>query len=136
MLASELARELQIDASIVSKRLTAYYAEAETPREQYLTDQTIAHMRSAHQLVITKPDMTFKTAIRQVLGKFTAPMSGDSAYELHGRMLALEQQQMALGDKMDKISEYLRQLLFKREGQHHSGNGRTDGAATPDTRLD
>jgi hypothetical protein len=117
MLASELARELQIDASIVSKRLMVYHAESGTTRDQYLADQTIKHMREAHELVITRPDMTFKLAIRQVLGKFTTPLPGETAYELHQRMVVLEQQQVALIDRMEQIAGYLRQLLLKRDSQ-------------------
>ncbi|WP_216325963.1 hypothetical protein [Deinococcus aestuarii] len=116
MLASELARELDVDPSVISKRLNIYHAEMGTARPRLMDDQTVTHMREAHALLTSGKAGTFKQAIQQLLGRYTAPIPSESAQELLRRMEALETNQTQLVKRMDQIAEYLRGVLVKRNG--------------------
>lgn len=115
MLASEFARELGVDPSVISKRLAIYHAETGTERPRMMGEQTVAHMREAHNLLIVGKAGNFKQAVQQVLGRYTAPIPSESAQEILTRMDALEANQAKLAEKMERIAQYLRGLYSKRD---------------------
>ncbi|WP_216322897.1 hypothetical protein [Deinococcus aestuarii] len=116
MLASELARELDVDPSVISKRLNIYHAEMGTARPRLMNDQTVTHMREAHALLTSGKAGNFKQAIQQLLGRYTAPIPSESAQELLRRMDSLEANQTQLVERMEQIIEGLRKILAKRDG--------------------
>ncbi|GAA5514947.1 hypothetical protein Dcar01_03711 [Deinococcus carri] len=107
MLASELAAELQVDPSVISKHLNVYFGELGQERQRYLSDQTADQVRQAHQLLETGGAKSFRTAVQMVLGMYSEPVPPESARLIEQRLARLEDiQQQTLG----QVNQMLRYL--------------------------
>lgn len=119
MLKSELARELSIDASVMSKRCRDYLAAAGKTDERYLDDETVGHLRAAHQLVTSHAARTWGEAVDRVLGNYTEPVPAKSAQDIVQRLDRLEASLTKVGEEVAWIATYLRERS-ERQGSPKS----------------
>lgn len=68
MIASDLAGELDIAPSVMSRRLKTYYTLTGVEKTTYLAEQTIADMRQAHDLLLARKARRTDQAIRIAIG--------------------------------------------------------------------
>jgi hypothetical protein len=107
MLASELAQELGVEAAVLSKRLKLLSEETGTKRVRTLDGQTIQWMRDVHHLVNTTSQITNRTAVQMVLGKYVEPVPAASVSMLDKRLHRLEEHQELLLEKVNLILTFL-----------------------------
>lgn len=91
MWASELAEELGIEQSVLSKRLAVYRAEVGQERSKSIDGQTADHQREMHRLLATKDAKTAREAVLRVLGKWTPPVGATEAGQMLKRLEQLEE---------------------------------------------
>ena len=109
MLSSELAVDIGIDPSVMSKRLGTYFQEAGRERERHLSTQTIADVRQAHQLLNTGQARSFKTAVQMALGTHTEALPPESAREILQRLDNLERSQGVILRHVERLLTYVEQ---------------------------
>lgn len=146
MLASELAQELGVDPSVITKRLTAYRAETGRDKTRLLDGQTAEHMREVHQLLQAQVATTTREAVQRALGTWKGPLSAGEAHQLFGRIEQLEaslqqinglvvevhgivtarQQQRELRTELRGVSEV--ELESLEHGKKQSISDQVDGA--------
>lgn len=102
MWASELAEELGIEQSVLSKRLAVYRAEVGQERSKSIDGQTAEHQREMHRLLATKDAKTAREAVLRVLGKWTPPVGASEAGQL---LLRLEQVEVTLKGIEQMVSD-------------------------------
>lgn len=107
MLASELALEMGVDPSVISKRLGVYFDETGGQRERHLSAQTVDDMRRAHQLLESGRARNFKQSLQMVLGTYAEPLPPESVRVLERRLEHLESVQTATLDKVTRILQHL-----------------------------
>jgi hypothetical protein len=107
MLASELAEELKIDPSVMSKRLGVYFQETGQEKTRILSEQAANHLRSAHELLTTSRSHNFKTAVQMVIGTFTEPVPPESVRLLERRLENLETMQAQTLETVKRILEHV-----------------------------
>lgn len=122
MLASELARELDIDPSAMTRRLTLYHAESRTERERMLSGKTVDDMRRVQCLLDDGEAPTAKQAIQMVLGQYTEPVASGTALIILQRLQWIEEQVLpdvvnrleTVAMTVSRIDEYLHALSQRR----------------------
>lgn len=119
MLKSELARELKVDPSVMSKKCRDYFAATKKPDQRHLDDETIQHLRAAHQLFESHAARTWTEAIERVLGTYVEPIPGKSAQEIVQRLDQLEASLTKIGEEVAWIATYLRERS-ERQGSPKS----------------
>lgn len=107
MLASELALEMGVDPSVISKRLGIYFEETGSQRERHLSAQTVDVMGRAHQLLESGRARNFKQSLQMVLGTYAEPLPPESVRVLERRLEHLESVQTATLDKVTRILQHL-----------------------------
>lgn len=116
MIASELALELGITPSVMSKRLKTYCQEAETELNGlHLPEKVVADMRQVNKLLESKTDLTTLRAIHIALGYIDTPVPPRSAQELAKRMDKLEDSLQRVNSKVDRLLEILEEELRQRQ---------------------
>ncbi|MFK7602087.1 hypothetical protein ACI3L1_07720 [Deinococcus sp. SM5_A1] len=90
MYASELAQELALDPSVITKRLAAYRAETGQERSRLLDTKTVGHMREVHRLLQSRTASTTREAVRRVLGQWSDTLPAEEAHELVQRVAVVE----------------------------------------------
>lgn len=108
MLTSELAKELGVDPSVVSKMRTIYREEAGLSEQPELEGETLRILREAHTVKLGSKNMTYRQAIRQVLGLTTEPLTAEQAGQLG---IQLKQNELRI-EKLEKIIESQNALLL------------------------
>lgn len=118
MLRSELAREFEIDPSVVTKRLKLYASLAgiEEPR-RYLNDQIQDHMRKVNELLKNQTGMSTREAIQRVLGQFTEALPPAIALSIDQRLTSLEEGQGRLEDMVTELVWHIREAQERRAAQ-------------------
>ncbi|BDP44822.1 hypothetical protein DAETH_47910 (plasmid) [Deinococcus aetherius] len=116
MLASEFAHELGVDPSVISKRLAVYHAEAGTPKRRVLDEQTLTHLREAHELVTGGQADTFKAAVQMVLGTYVSEVPAGTARELLERLSRIEERQLVVEVQMSRVADALDRLVNRVNG--------------------
>lgn len=111
MLSSELAVDIGIDPSVMSKRLGTYFQEAGRERERYLSPQTVADVRQAHQLLNVGQARSFKTAVQMALGTHTEALPPESAREILQRLDNLERSQDVILRHVERLLTYIEQAF-------------------------
>jgi hypothetical protein len=115
MLGSELAQELNIDPTVLSKRLSVYHEEAQTERTRLLDEDTIEGMRQAHKLLKAKKAQNFRQAVLMVLGEYEPPMDADQARQVVKRLDAIEASLGQLTETVNWMAEYMRERKGKQD---------------------
>ena len=113
MLASELATELGVDPSVITKRLGVYSAERGMERTRILDQQTITAMREVDRLLNDQVAPTVKVAVRKVLGTHLDPVPPDSVLKLFKHLHTLETRQETTLRLVEQIAETL--LGFRQQ---------------------
>ncbi|WP_412030477.1 hypothetical protein [Deinococcus yunweiensis] len=90
MLKSELARQVGIDPSVLSKRLAHYRAETHKHDQQYLDDETIRQFREANDLLTSGQARTWKDAVLMVLGRYAEPVPSEGVIFLVQKLDAMQ----------------------------------------------
>jgi len=107
MLASELAQELKIDPSVMSKRLSVYFQECGEEKSRILSEQAVQHLRQAHELLISKKALNFTTAVQMVIGTYTEPLPSAVVRRLESRLAHIENVQAQTLESVNRILEYI-----------------------------
>ncbi|MGY2897041.1 hypothetical protein [Deinococcus sp. UYEF24] len=115
MLASELATELGVDPSVITKRLGVYCAEKGIERTRNLDQQTITDMREVDRLLTDHTAPTVKVAVRKVLGTHLDPVPPDSVIELFNRLQAIETSQATTLRLVEQILEAIEGVRQRAE---------------------
>lgn len=115
MLGSELAQELGIDPTVLSKRLGVYHEEAQTERTRMLTGETVEEMREAHKLLAGKKAKNFREAVLIVLGEYEPPMDADQTRQVVKRLDAIEARLEHLTETVNWMAEYMRERKGKQD---------------------
>ncbi|AFD28250.1 hypothetical protein DGo_PF0027 (plasmid) [Deinococcus gobiensis I-0] len=115
MLGSELAQELDIDPTVLSKRLSVYHEEAQTERTRLLDEDTIEGMRQAHKLLKAKKAKNFRQAVLMVLGEYEPPIDADQARQVVKRLDAIEASLSQLTETVNWMAEYMRERRGKQD---------------------
>lgn len=123
MLASELATELGVDPSVITKRLGVYSAEKGIERTRNLDQQTITDMRQVDRLLNDQVAPTVKVAVRKVLGTHLDPVPPDSVLQLFKRLDTIETRQVATLRLVEQIAETLQ--VFRQQVETEATNGMT-----------
>lgn len=118
MLASELALDIGVDPSVISKRLNVYFSETGEQRERYLSARTVENVRRAQQLLESGKARTFKDAVRMVLGTFAEPVPPESVRVLEKRLAQLETVQAETLDRVNRILQYMEMALAHPSSTH------------------
>lgn len=111
MLSSELAVDIGIDPSVMSKRLNTYFQEAGRERERYLSAQTVTDIRQAHQLLNGGQARSFKTAVQMALGTHTEALPPESAREILQRLDNLERSQGVILWHVERLLTHVEQAF-------------------------
>ncbi|WP_295823382.1 hypothetical protein [uncultured Deinococcus sp.] len=90
MLPSELARDLSIDQSVLSKILNRYYQISGGHRPRTLPPEVVAHIREVRRRVETGEATSMPQAVEMVLGTYVAPIPPASAREVMQSMAAVQ----------------------------------------------
>ncbi|MEF2277024.1 hypothetical protein V3W47_01860 [Deinococcus sp. YIM 134068] len=105
MLASELAEELGVDPSVITKRLTAYRAETGQEKTRLLDAQTAEHMREVHRLLQTQTATTTREAVQRALGRWVGPLSTGEAHQLSRRIEQVDTRLQQIGQMVGEIHD-------------------------------
>lgn len=111
MLASELAQELGIDPSLMSKRLGVYYWEAGKDRPRLVDAQTAGHVRHAHALFESGQARSFRDAVQMALGTFVEAIPPESVRELESRLTQIESVQREILDTVTRILRHIESAI-------------------------
>ncbi|MFW8627639.1 hypothetical protein [Deinococcus sp. ME38] len=130
MLKSELARELNLDASVMSKKCKDYFAAAGKSDERHLSSETVKDLREAAALVESNAARTWREAIDRVLGQYTEPVPSESAREIIQRLDQLETSVTKISEQVTWIAGYLRERADRQGAQR--GTGQAAAGATAD----
>lgn len=122
MLASELAQEMEIDPSLMSKRLGIYFGELGKERTRLLDGQVVGHMRHAHELLETGQSRTFKTAVQMILGTYVEAVPPESVRLLESRLAQIENVQAQTLDSVNRILQ-----LIEGATTPHDSHGQQPG---------
>ncbi|MBB5235528.1 hypothetical protein [Deinococcus budaensis] len=114
MLASELSRELNVDASVVSKRLKTYCAMQGMERPLRLDEQVVGHMREVHRLLSGGTAQNTQEAVQMVLGTYVESVPPAIALDIVQRLEALENGQRLLMEQMTRMADYWEELRNRR----------------------
>lgn len=117
MLASELAQELGIDPSIISKRLKTYFKEIGEEKPRHLDKRAVGDMQQAHELLAAKKARSFNEALQMVVGTFVEPLPPESVRLIESRLVQLEHVQAEMLKKVDLILQYMEASLARRAAQ-------------------
>lgn len=90
MLTSELAKELGVDPSVVSKTRTYYREESKLPTQSELEGEELRVIRLAHQIKVDGKGITYRQAIRQALGLTTHGLTAEQVSNLEIQVGKLE----------------------------------------------
>lgn len=107
MLASELAEQLGVDPSAMTRRLGLYYAESGTRKQRMLDATTVEAMRQVQQLLDDNQARTAREAVQRVVGTWVAPVPATSAQEILQQLEAIEAKQSMLVEQVGEIHAYL-----------------------------
>ncbi|MFB9995118.1 hypothetical protein ACFFLM_24515 [Deinococcus oregonensis] len=110
MLTSELAEELQVDPSVITKMRKTYREEAALETAPPLKGEALQVLREAHALKLESKGMTYRQAIRRRLGLTTQPMTAEQVGVLEKRMAILEQAIARQDEKLDTLLEQIDSL--------------------------
>lgn len=115
MISSELARELSIDPSTMSKRIQVYLLESDrNMASRHLDDRTLNDVRRAHGLLQTGEATTWREAVQMAIGTWVAPLPPASTQEVMRRLDALETGVAQIGQEVAWIAGYLREAQARR----------------------
>lgn len=118
MLKSELARELGIEPSVMSKRLKLYVGLAGIGEPgRYLDDKIVRDMEEVHKLLQDEPAMSTREAVQRVLGQFIEAVPPAIALSIDQRLTALEEGQGRLDAMVTEMLTYMRQTRERRAAQ-------------------
>lgn len=110
MLKSELARELGIDPSVMTKRYRQYCQIADIDEtERYLDSQTVDDLRAASEMVRDGSARNWPEAVRRRLGQHVDPVPSSSVAEIIQRLSGLEASVRLLGEQLGRIESGLRE---------------------------
>lgn len=123
MLASELATELGVDPSVITKRLNVYSAEKGIERTRNLDQQTIADMREVDRLLNDHMAPTVKVAVQKVLGTHLEAVPPDSVRELFNLLHAMETRQKVTLQLVEQIAATLQ--MFRQQVEAETFNSTT-----------
>ncbi|WP_119673543.1 hypothetical protein [Deinococcus sp. RM] len=129
MLKSELARELNLDASVMSKKCKDYFVTAGKPDERYLSSESVNHLREAATLIELNAARTWREAIDRVLGQYAAPVPSEGAREIVQRIDQLETKVTHVAEQITLIATYLRERA-ERQGSARAAGEAGMGATT------
>lgn len=107
MLASELATQLRIDPSAMTRRLSLYYAESGRQRQRNLDEKTVEAMTEIQRLLESNEAKTAREAVQMLLGKYRAPIPASSVQEVLRRLSAIEATQSSILEQVAAISNYV-----------------------------
>lgn len=124
MLASELAQELGIEPSVMTKRIGAYFLEKGVSRERHLSEKTVENLREAHALFDKGEARSFKDAVQLVLGTYLEPVPPESARLIMNQLEALTRSQADLLQKLDQVMSYFETSIDEKPEPHA---GQSDG---------
>lgn len=105
MLASELAEELGVDPSVITKRLTAYRAETGQEKTRLVDARTAEHMREVHRLLQTQTATTTREAVQRALGRWVGPLSTGEAHQLSRRIEQVDTRLQQIGQMVGEIHD-------------------------------
>lgn len=109
MLASELARELNVTPSVMSRRLQHYYRTTGfNGSTQPLESKVIEDMRQVHLLMAEHPGTSMAKALDIHLGKGIVPVPPAVAQDILQRITAVEASQKRIEEKIDRLLKYFR----------------------------
>ncbi|ANE42677.1 hypothetical protein [Deinococcus puniceus] len=111
MLASELALEVEIDPSVMSKRIGTYFLETGRRKERHLSALSVAQLRQAHELLDGGQARSFRTAVQMVIGTYADPVPPESTKQLLQRLDELQTTHQELMEKVQRILEYFEQAV-------------------------
>ncbi|QLG10696.1 hypothetical protein HLB42_07875 [Deinococcus sp. D7000] len=125
MYASELAQELALDPSVITKRLAAYRAETGQERSRLLDAKTVGDMREVHRLLQGRTAATTREAVRRVLGEWSDTVPAEEAHELVQRVSSLE---ATLG-RVERLITEMHAIVQARDRQRNwAASERLDAA--------
>ncbi|MVN88756.1 hypothetical protein GO986_18620 [Deinococcus sp. HMF7620] len=133
MLKSELARELGIDASVMTKKCKDYFAAVGKPDERHLSTETVRDLREASALLDSNAAKTWKEAISRVLGNYTEPVPPESVRHIVQRLDHLESRLTKVAEEVSWIAKYLRERA-DRQGAS-KGAGQAAAVQQPELQL-
>lgn len=109
MLKSELAREIGIDPSVMTKRHREYCRLADIDEnERYLDANTVADLRAASEMVSNGTARNWPEAVRRRLGQHVDPVPPSSVAEIIQRLSALETNVRLIAEQLGRIESSLR----------------------------
>ena len=114
MLASELARELKVDQTGMSKRLGVYFSERGVDRPRLLDEQAVREVRQAYQICAAGQAKTFRQAVQLVLGTHIEAVPPESVRNLERRLERIEQVQAETLDKVSQMLERMEAIVARR----------------------
>jgi hypothetical protein len=117
MLASELATELGVDPSVITKRLGVYTAEKGIERTRILDQKTITDMQQVHQMLKNHVAPTVKIAVQKVLGTHSEAIPPDSVVKLFSLLHAMETKQEAISRLVEQIAATLQEFREQAEAE-------------------
>lgn len=120
MLASELAQELEIDPSLMSKRLGAYFMEIGEPKPRLLDAQACEHLRHVQVLLSNGKARNFLQGVQMVLGTYAEPVPPESAQRLEKRLEQIETVQADLLDKVTRMLSHMEAEIARRANRGSS----------------
>lgn len=117
MLASELAVELGVEPSVLSKHLSVYFTELGEERQRHLSETTVTDVREAHRLAKAGKAKSFKTAIQMVVGTYNEPVPSESVRQIAQRLAQLEEIQQQTLHKVEQVLRYLEAAMGQPIGE-------------------
>lgn len=125
MLTSELAHELGISPSAMSRRIGQYCeASDQAPSRGPLPRETIKAMRELQRLMQEHPGMTSPKALAVLLGKESKPVPHHTAEQILQRIEQIEASQKELAEEVRGVLTYFRRYYgetSKAAGPQESG---------------
>lgn len=125
MIRSELALELDIEPSVLSKDLKKYERTMGKEVGRHLDDEAISHIRQARQFMRDRRAATFEHALGLVLGTHRDPLPSETVVQLFYRLEQLEKDQAETLATVQKILSYMDETRARRAERQMSVSQQT-----------